>query len=73
MNLPSDAEPPTVLKLDINAMPIMDVTLRGPQSLEALTDFADDVLRERLFVHCVVEGVTDGWPISRRSVRASPT
>ncbi|KPK82048.1 MAG: hypothetical protein AMS25_03985 [Gemmatimonas sp. SM23_52] len=47
-DLPSDAESPTVLKLDINAMPIMDVTLRGPQSLEALTDFADDVLRERL-------------------------
>jgi len=47
-DLPTDAEPPTVLKLDINAMPIMDVTLSGPQSVEALTDFADDVLRERL-------------------------
>lgn len=46
--LPSDAEPPTILKLDINAMPIMDVTLSGPQSLESLTDFADDVLKERL-------------------------
>ncbi len=47
-DLPSDAEPPTILKLDINAMPIMDVTVSGPQSLEALTDFADDVVRERL-------------------------
>ena len=47
-DLPGDAEPPTVLKLDINAMPIMDVTLSGPQSLEALTDFADDVVRDRL-------------------------
>jgi len=46
--LPSDAEPPTTLKFDINAMPIMDVTLSGPQSLEALTDFADDVVEERL-------------------------
>ncbi len=46
--LPTDAEPPTILKLDINAMPIMDVTVSGPQSLEALTDFADDVVRERL-------------------------
>jgi HAE1 family hydrophobic/amphiphilic exporter-1 len=52
--LPSDAEPPTILKLDINAMPIMDVTISGPQALEALTDFADDVLRERL---ARVEGV----------------
>ena len=47
-DLPEDAEPPTILKLDINAMPIMDVTLSGPQSLEALTDFADDVVRDRL-------------------------
>jgi HAE1 family hydrophobic/amphiphilic exporter-1 len=46
--LPSDAEVPTILKFDINAMPIMDVTLSGPQSLEALTDFADDVVEERL-------------------------
>jgi HAE1 family hydrophobic/amphiphilic exporter-1 len=46
--LPGDAEPPTILKLDINAMPIMDITLSGPQALDALTDFADDVVRERL-------------------------
>ena len=46
--LPSDAEPPTILKFDIGAMPIMDVTVSGPQSLEALTDFADDVVRDRL-------------------------
>ncbi|KPJ92101.1 MAG: hypothetical protein AMS18_08105 [Gemmatimonas sp. SG8_17] len=51
---PSDAETPTILKLDINAMPIMDVTISGPQALEALTDFADDVVRERL---ARVEGV----------------
>lgn len=47
-DLPTDAQPPTILKLDINAMPIMDVTLSGPQSLGALTDFAEDVMRERL-------------------------
>jgi HAE1 family hydrophobic/amphiphilic exporter-1 len=47
-SLPEDAEPPTILKLDINAMPIMDITLSGPQALDALTDFADDVVRERL-------------------------
>ena len=46
--LPTDAEPPTIAKFDINAMPILDVTLSGPQSLEVLTDLADDVVRERL-------------------------
>jgi HAE1 family hydrophobic/amphiphilic exporter-1 len=47
-DLPSEAEAPTILKLDINAMPIMDVTISGPQSLEALTDFADDIVKEQL-------------------------
>ncbi len=51
---PSDAEPPTVMKLDINAMPIMDIAVSGPQSLEAITDLADDVLSERL---ARVEGI----------------
>jgi hydrophobic/amphiphilic exporter-1 (mainly G- bacteria), HAE1 family len=46
--LPSDAEPPTIAKLDINAMAILEVTLSGPQSLSVLTDLADDVVRERL-------------------------
>jgi len=46
--LPADAEPPTIAKFDINAMPIMEVTLSGPQALEVLTDLADDVVRERL-------------------------
>jgi HAE1 family hydrophobic/amphiphilic exporter-1 len=46
--LPAEAEAPTILKLDINSMPIMDVTISGPQDLAALTDFADDVVRERL-------------------------
>jgi HAE1 family hydrophobic/amphiphilic exporter-1 len=53
-DLPSEAEAPTILKLDINAMPIMDVTISGPQSLEALTDFADEIVQERL---SRVEGV----------------
>ncbi len=46
--LPADAEPPTIAKFDINALPILDVTLSGPQALEVLTDLADDVVRERL-------------------------
>ncbi|MGD8727044.1 MAG: efflux RND transporter permease subunit, partial [Gemmatimonadales bacterium] len=56
--LPSDAEAPTILKLDIGAMPIMDITLSGPQALEALTDFADDVVRERLARVAGVASVT---------------
>jgi len=47
-DLPDDAEPPTILKLDINAQPIMDLALSGPQSLEVLYDFADQVISERL-------------------------
>jgi len=47
-DLPDDAQPPTILKLDINAMPVMDLALSGPQSLEALYDFADQVVSERI-------------------------
>ncbi|MCG6954636.1 MAG: efflux RND transporter permease subunit [Gemmatimonadetes bacterium] len=47
-DLPDDAQPPTILKLDINAMPIMDLALSGPQSLEALYDLADQVVADRI-------------------------
>lgn len=47
-DLPDGAEPPTVQKLDINAMPIMDLALSGSQSLDALYDFADQIIAERL-------------------------
>jgi HAE1 family hydrophobic/amphiphilic exporter-1 len=46
--LPADVQPSTIQKLDIGAMPIMDLALSGPQSLTALYDFADQVLRDRL-------------------------
>jgi hydrophobic/amphiphilic exporter-1 (mainly G- bacteria), HAE1 family len=46
--LPGDVQPSTIQKLDIGAMPIMDLALSGPQSLTALYDFADQVLRDRL-------------------------
>jgi hydrophobic/amphiphilic exporter-1 (mainly G- bacteria), HAE1 family len=46
--LPADAEPPTIQKVDIGAMPIVALALSGPQSLTALNDFADQVLRDRL-------------------------
>jgi HAE1 family hydrophobic/amphiphilic exporter-1 len=47
-SLPDDVDPPTIQKLDINAMPIMDLALSGSQSLDALYDFADQVIAERL-------------------------
>ena len=45
---PSDAEPPTIQKLDINATPILDLALSGPQELDVLSDFAEDVLAEEI-------------------------
>ena len=47
-DLPDEADPPTIQKLDINAMPIMDLALSGSQSLDALYDFADQIIAERL-------------------------
>ncbi len=72
-DLPDDAQPPTVQKLDINAMPIMDLALSGPQSLEALYDFADQVVSDRI---SRVDGVASVTIIGGREreieVRAYP-
>jgi HAE1 family hydrophobic/amphiphilic exporter-1 len=46
--LPQDVEAPTIQKVDIRSMPIMDLALSGPQSLDALYDFSDQVLAEAL-------------------------
>ncbi len=46
--LPDDVEPPTIQKLDIRSMPIMDLALSGSQAPDALYDFADQVLAEAL-------------------------
>ncbi len=46
--LPDDVEPPTIQKLDIRSMPILELALSGSQSLDALYDFADQVLAEAL-------------------------
>ncbi len=54
--LPSDAEAPVVQKFDIDAFPIMQVALSGPQGADRLFDLADDQLRERL---SRVDGVAD--------------
>ncbi|NJD19413.1 MAG: efflux RND transporter permease subunit [Gemmatimonadetes bacterium] len=47
-DLPDDVQPSTIQKLDIGAMPIMELALSGPQSLATLYDIADQTLRDRL-------------------------
>jgi HAE1 family hydrophobic/amphiphilic exporter-1 len=46
--LPAEAEDPTIIKADINAIPIMVTTLSGPQNQETLFDIANDALKPRL-------------------------
>jgi HAE1 family hydrophobic/amphiphilic exporter-1 len=47
-DLPDDVEPPVIEKLDPDAAPIMAVGLSGQRSIRELTEFADDVVKERL-------------------------
>jgi hydrophobic/amphiphilic exporter-1 (mainly G- bacteria), HAE1 family len=54
--LPSDVEAPVVQKFDIDAFPIVQVALSGPQGADRLFDLADDQIRERL---SRVSGVAD--------------
>ncbi len=46
--LPEDANEPMVLKLDINAMPIMSLTLSGEKSISELEQIAEDVVSPKL-------------------------
>jgi HAE1 family hydrophobic/amphiphilic exporter-1 len=47
-DLPADAEEPTILKADINATPIMQIVLSGPQGQDALYALADQQLKGRI-------------------------
>ena len=46
--LPSDANEPTIVKADLQALPIMNITLSGSQSLEELYRAANDDIKPRL-------------------------
>lgn len=46
--LPNEAEDPSIIKADINAIPIIAAALNGPQSQEILFDIANDDLKPRL-------------------------
>ena len=45
--LPAEAQDPTVVKADFNAIPILTMTLNGPQSQETLFELADTDLKPR--------------------------
>jgi len=46
--LPDDANDPMVMKLDINAMPIMELSLSGEKSISELEKLTEDVIKPRL-------------------------
>ena len=46
--LPEAAEDPTIIKADINATPILFMSLSGPQKQEILFDLADNEIRTQL-------------------------
>jgi HAE1 family hydrophobic/amphiphilic exporter-1 len=48
MMLPEDADKPTILKADVNAMPIMQLSLSGDIDQTRLTQIAEDTLQPRL-------------------------
>ncbi len=45
--LPDEAQDPTIIKADLNAIPILVLALSGPQSQDALFDLADNTLKPR--------------------------
>ena len=56
-DLPDDAESPVVEKMDLDAMPILQMVLSGERDIKSLTDFADNVLKTRLQMINGVGGV----------------
>ncbi len=45
--LPNEAEDPTIIKADLNAIPVLVMALSGPQSQAALFDLAENTLKQR--------------------------
>jgi hydrophobic/amphiphilic exporter-1 (mainly G- bacteria), HAE1 family len=46
--LPQDAEPPVVAKVEVDASPIMWISLQGDRTLQQLNQYANNVIRKRL-------------------------
>lgn len=55
-DFPGDVEDPQILKYDVNAKPIVNLALTGDATIDALYDYADNTLRDRL---TVIPGVAD--------------
>ncbi|MBU4002760.1 MAG: efflux RND transporter permease subunit [Proteobacteria bacterium] len=58
--IPADAEPPVVSKMDINAQPIMWISISGQHALEYLTKIADEQIRVMFQKIDGVGGITIG-------------
>jgi len=46
--LPDDAEPPVVAKVEVGASPVMWLSLQGDRTLQQLNQYANNVIRKRL-------------------------
>jgi HAE1 family hydrophobic/amphiphilic exporter-1 len=47
-DLPKDADPPIIQKIDPDAVPVLGIALSGPAPIRDITEFADKRLRRRL-------------------------
>src|SRR6266542_3850353 len=47
-DLPKDADPPIIQKIDPDAIPVLAIALSGPAPIRDITEFADKKLRRRL-------------------------
>jgi len=47
-NLPKDADPPIIQKINADADPVISIALSGPASQREISEYADRVLRRRL-------------------------
>ena len=47
-DLPKDADPPIIQKIDPDAIPILGIAISGPAPIRDVTEFADKKLRRRL-------------------------
>jgi len=47
-DLPKDADPPIIQKIDPDAIPVLGIALSGPAPIRDITEFADKKLRRRI-------------------------
>src|SRR5438270_6348834 len=47
-DLPKDADPPIIQKIDPDAVPVLGIAISGPAPIRDITEFADKKLRRRL-------------------------